>query len=212
MAEKRDYYEVLGVQKNANADEIKKAYRKAAIQYHPDKNPGDKEAEEKFKEAAEAYDVLSNPDKRARYDQFGHAGMSGAAGGGAGGFGGLRGGGRGRRPVDLGPGADPGHPALHRRDLGVQGGVQHPVPVHPLPPGPVGAQPCAGGDHSAGEAHRRHALRRDLRGRGWNHLPPGVLLRGDRHPGQDFESREIIFYVVERLKALCHNGFNTCYP
>ena len=81
MAEKRDYYEVLGVQKNANADEIKKAYRKAAIQYHPDKNPGDKQAEEKFKEAAEAYDVLSNPDKRARYDQFGHAGMSGAAGG-----------------------------------------------------------------------------------------------------------------------------------
>ena len=91
MAEKRDYYEVLGVEKNANADEIKKAYRKAAIKYHPDKNPGDKEAEEKFKEAAEAYDVLSNPDKRARYDQFGHAGMSGAAGG-AGGFGGGFGG------------------------------------------------------------------------------------------------------------------------
>ena len=91
MAEKRDYYEVLGVAKNANADEIKKAYRKAAIQYHPDKNPGDKQAEEKFKEAAEAYDVLSNPDKRARYDQFGHAGMSGAAGG-AGGFGGGFGG------------------------------------------------------------------------------------------------------------------------
>ena len=91
MAEKRDYYEVLGVEKNANADEIKKAYRKAAIKYHPAKNPGDKEAEEKFKEAAEAYDVLSNPDKRARYDQFGHAGMSGAAGGGfsGGGFGGF---------------------------------------------------------------------------------------------------------------------------
>ncbi|MBR6759981.1 MAG: molecular chaperone DnaJ [Alistipes sp.] len=90
MSEKRDYYEVLGVQRNANADEIKKAYRKAAIKYHPDKNPGDKEAEDKFKEAAEAYDVLSNPDKRARYDQFGHAGMSGAAGGGfgGGGFGG----------------------------------------------------------------------------------------------------------------------------
>ncbi|MBQ7342507.1 MAG: molecular chaperone DnaJ [Alistipes sp.] len=88
MAEKRDYYEVLGVEKSANADEIKKAYRKAAIKYHPDKNPGDKEAEEKFKEAAEAYDVLSNPDKRARYDQFGHAGMNGAAGGGFGGFGG----------------------------------------------------------------------------------------------------------------------------
>ena len=90
MAEKRDYYEVLGVGKNANADEIKKAYRKAAIKYHPDKNPGDKEAEEKFKEAAEAYDVLSNPDKRARYDQFGHAGMGGAAGAG-GGFGGFGG-------------------------------------------------------------------------------------------------------------------------
>ncbi len=80
--EKRDYYEVLGVEKTATADEIKKAYRKKAIQYHPDKNPGDKEAEEKFKEAAEAYDVLSDPDKRARYDRFGHAGMSGAAGGG----------------------------------------------------------------------------------------------------------------------------------
>ncbi len=84
--EKRDYYEVLEVAKNASADEIKKAYRKKAIQYHPDKNPGDKEAEEKFKEAAEAYEVLSNPDKRARYDQFGHAGMSGAGGFGGGGF------------------------------------------------------------------------------------------------------------------------------
>ena len=85
MAEKRDYYEVLGVGKNANADEIKKAYRKAAIKYHPDKNPGDKEAEEKFKEAAEAYDVLSNEEKRHRYDQFGYAGVGGA---GQGGFGG----------------------------------------------------------------------------------------------------------------------------
>lgn len=90
MAEKRDYYEVLEVAKTATVEEIKKAYRKKAIQYHPDKNPGDKEAEEKFKEAAEAYDVLSNPDKRARYDQFGHAGMGGAAGNGGpfGGFGG----------------------------------------------------------------------------------------------------------------------------
>jgi molecular chaperone DnaJ len=79
---KRDYYEVLEVAKDSTTDEIKKAYRKKAIQYHPDKNPDDKEAEEKFKEAAEAYDVLSNPDKRARYDQFGHAGMSGAAGNG----------------------------------------------------------------------------------------------------------------------------------
>lgn len=90
MAEKRDYYEVLEVAKTATVEEIKKAYRKKAIQYHPDKNPGDKEAEEKFKEAAEAYDVLSNPDKRSRYDQFGHAGVSGAAGNGGpfGGFGG----------------------------------------------------------------------------------------------------------------------------
>lgn len=77
MAEKRDYYEVLEVAKNATADEIKKAYRKKALQYHPDRNPGDKDAEEKFKEAAEAYGVLSDPDKRARYDRFGHAGMSG---------------------------------------------------------------------------------------------------------------------------------------
>lgn len=82
MATKRDYYEVLGVEKTASEAEIKKAYRKLAIQYHPDKNPGDKEAEEKFKEAAEAYSVLSDKDKRARYDQFGHAGMGGAAGGG----------------------------------------------------------------------------------------------------------------------------------
>ena len=86
---KRDYYEVLGVEKGASADDIKKAYRKTALKYHPDRNPDNKEAEEKFKEAAEAYDVLSNPDKRARYDQFGHAGMDGgAAGGGFGGFGG----------------------------------------------------------------------------------------------------------------------------
>src|SRR5574344_2771847 len=79
---KRDYYEVLGVEKTATADEIKKAYRKKAMEFHPDRNPGNKEAEEKFKEAAEAYDVLSNPDKKNRYDQFGHAGMGGAAGGG----------------------------------------------------------------------------------------------------------------------------------
>ena len=85
---KRDYYEVLGVAKTASADEIKKAYRKIALQYHPDRNPGDKDAEEKFKEAAEAYDVLSNTDKRAQYDRFGHAGMSGGGGFGGGGFGG----------------------------------------------------------------------------------------------------------------------------
>ena len=82
---KRDYYEILEVSKNASADEIKKAYRKKAIQYHPDKNPGDKASEEKFKEAAEAYEVLSDDQKRQRYDQFGHAGVGGAAGGGFGG-------------------------------------------------------------------------------------------------------------------------------
>lgn len=83
---KRDYYEVLGVGKNATPEELKKAYRKLALQYHPDRNPGDKEAEEKFKEAAEAYDVLSNPDKKARYDQFGHAAFEGGAGGYEGGM------------------------------------------------------------------------------------------------------------------------------
>lgn len=81
---KRDYYEVLGVSKSANADEIKKAYRKIALQHHPDRNPGDASAEEKFKEAAEAYDVLSDGDKKARYDRFGHAGVGGAASGGQG--------------------------------------------------------------------------------------------------------------------------------
>ncbi len=118
---KRDYYETLGVSKNADAKEIKKAYRKLAIKFHPDKNPGNKQAEDKFKEAAEAYDVLSNSEKKQRYDQFGHAGMSGAAGGrggfsgggmnmddifsqfgdifGGGGFGGGFGGGGQRRRV-----------------------------------------------------------------------------------------------------------------
>ncbi|HRH02686.1 MAG TPA: molecular chaperone DnaJ [Bacteroidia bacterium] len=86
---KRDYYEILGVAKGADDQEIKKSYRKLAMKYHPDKNPGDKAAEEKFKEAAEAYDVLSNPEKKSRYDQFGHSGMGAGGGGGYGGFGGM---------------------------------------------------------------------------------------------------------------------------
>src|SRR6266699_1664020 len=80
---KRDYYEILGVGKTASQDEIKKAYRKVAMQFHPDRNPGDKSAEEKFKEAAEAYEVLSDEDKRAQYDRFGHAGVSGNGRGGS---------------------------------------------------------------------------------------------------------------------------------
>lgn len=97
MAEnKRDFYEVLGLQKGASDSEIKRAYRKLAMKYHPDKNPGDKEAEEKFKEINEAYGVLSDPDKKSKYDQFGHAGVdpnAGFGGGGFGGFGGFGGGG-----------------------------------------------------------------------------------------------------------------------
>nr|MCU0752244.1 DnaJ domain-containing protein [Akkermansiaceae bacterium] len=86
MAEKRDYYEVLGVSRDAGADEIKKAYRKLAVKFHPDKNPGDHTAEEKFKELGEAYEALSDPDKRAAYDRYGHAAFSGGGGRPGGGF------------------------------------------------------------------------------------------------------------------------------
>ena len=86
MSTKRDFYEILGVSKSASADEIKKAYRKVAMQYHPDRTPGDKSAEEKFKEAAEAYEILSDGDKKAKYDRYGHAAFGpGTAGGGFGG-------------------------------------------------------------------------------------------------------------------------------
>ena len=93
MADKRDYYEVLGLEKSASEDDIKKAYRKMAKKYHPDLNPGDASAEERFKEVNEAYGILSDPEKKSRYDQFGHAGVDPnfGAGGGAGGFGGFGG-------------------------------------------------------------------------------------------------------------------------
>ena len=87
MAEKRDYYEILGVGRGATADEVKKSYRKLAIQYHPDKNPDDAGAEEKFKELGEAYDVLGDADKRAAYDRYGHAAFNGGRGSGGGGGG-----------------------------------------------------------------------------------------------------------------------------
>ena len=117
---KRDYYEVLGVSKNASDDEIKRAYKKMAIKYHPDRNPDDKEAEAKFKEAAEAYDVLRDPQKRARYDQFGPEGVNGA-----GGFGGvlMNGVKRGLFSNEAGSGSGPWAAAAAECDKPVKAGL-----------------------------------------------------------------------------------------
>ena len=101
MAEKRDYYEVLGIDKNASENDIKRAYRKMAKKYHPDNNPGDKKAEEMMKEVNEAYEVLSDPEKKSAYDQFGHAAFE-QGGAGAGGFGGFGGFGSGGMEFDMG--------------------------------------------------------------------------------------------------------------
>lgn len=168
---KRDYYEILEVQKNASADEIKKAYRKMAIKYHPDKNPGDKAAEEKFKEAAEAYEILSNPEKKQRYDQFGHAGMNGNAGfggGGQGGFGGMNmddifsqfgdifgghfggggfgGGGRGGRRVNRGSNL---RVKVKMTLEEIANGVEKKIKVNKY----VACKPCSGSGAKNGSAH-----------------------------------------------------------
>ncbi|MBL7888424.1 MAG: molecular chaperone DnaJ [Bacteroidia bacterium] len=168
---KRDYYEILEVQKNASADEIKKAYRKMAIKYHPDKNPGDKAAEEKFKEAAEAYEILSNPEKKQRYDQFGHAGMNGNAGfggGGHGGFGGMNmddifsqfgdifgghfggggfgGGGRGGRRVNRGSNL---RVKVKMTLEEIANGVEKKIKVNKY----VACKPCSGSGAKNGSAH-----------------------------------------------------------
>lgn len=115
MAKKRDYYEILGVTKSASEDELKKAYRKLAMKYHPDKNPGDKASEEKFKEVSEAYSVLSDSQKRKMYDQFGHAGTGAGGPGGPGGFGGY--GGFGGFGGPGGPGGFGGHSGDPFQDL-----------------------------------------------------------------------------------------------
>ncbi len=168
---KRDYYEILEVSKSASADEIKKAYRKMAIKYHPDKNPGDKAAEEKFKEAAEAYEILSNPEKKQRYDQFGHAGVNGNGGfggGGHGGFGGMNmddifsqfgdifgghfggggfgGGGRGGRRVNRGSNL---RVKVKMTLEEIANGVEKKIKVNKY----VACKPCSGSGAKNGSAH-----------------------------------------------------------
>ena len=168
---KRDYYEILEVSKSASADEIKKAYRKMAIKYHPDKNPGDKAAEEKFKEAAEAYEILSNPEKKQRYDQFGHAGVNGNGGfggGGQGGFGGMNmddifsqfgdifgghfggggfgGGGRGGRRVNRGSNL---RVKVKMTLEEIANGVEKKIKVNKY----VACKPCSGSGAKNGSAH-----------------------------------------------------------
>ena len=169
---KRDYYEILEIQKNASAEEIKKAYRKMAIKYHPDKNPGDKPSEEKFKEAAEAYEVLSNAEKKQRYDQYGHAGVGGAGGfgggGGQGGFGGMNmddifsqfgdvfgghfggggfgGGGRGGRRVNRGSNL---RVKVKMTLEEIANGVEKKIKVNKY----VSCKPCSGSGAKNGSAH-----------------------------------------------------------
>ena len=174
-----DYYEILGCERNASEQEIKSAYRKLALKYHPDRNPGDKEAEERFKEAAEAYSVLGDPEKRQRYDAYGHAGLGGAGGfdptifadfgdilGDLFGFGDVFGRRRGgpRRGADLRYNLELG---FEEAAFGTE--TQHPDParggLHGLP----GQRRRAG--------HHRHHLPR-LRRRGPGHLPAGLLQRG----------------------------------
>ncbi|HEX8697754.1 MAG TPA: molecular chaperone DnaJ [Myxococcaceae bacterium] len=157
--QKRDYYEVLGVQKNVSAADLKSAFRKVALQYHPDRNPGNQEAEEKFKEASEAYEVLSDPERRARYDRFGHAGAGGAGFEGFGGFQGVNindifgdifgeifGGGRGR-------GRGPGRGADLRYNLEISFeeaafGCRPKVPI----PRPKKCEVCSGSGSKSGAA------------------------------------------------------------
>lgn len=165
--QKRDYYEILGVQKNVNPQELKSAFRKVALQYHPDRNPGDQEAEEKFKEASEAYEVLSDPERRARYDRFGHAGAGGGAGfEGFGGFQGVNindifgdifgeifgGGGRGRGRGGVGRGAD----LRYNLEISFEEAAFGCRPKVPIPR-PKKCETCSGSGSKSGAAPKQCA-------------------------------------------------------